>query len=95
VNSSLGPKILRPGNRVEEDPEGNPGQQQRRVACAVVLLALDSIRCLTQLVEGLPQSLLDLLVGGNACGDWNRSATADELVVDHSRRLVGVPHVLA
>ena len=60
---------LRTGDWVEQDPECNSRQEQQRVACAVVLLALHSVGRLAELVERLPQMVLDVLVGGNAGGD--------------------------
>src|SRR5438874_518895 len=67
---------LRTGERVEQDPERDAGQQQCRVARAVLLLALDTVGCLAQLLDCVLQPLLDVLVGRHARGERDRAAAA-------------------
>src|SRR5262249_26024177 len=85
---------LRAGNRVEEDAERDPRQKQHRVSRAVVLLSLDASGRFGQLVERFSQPVLDVLVRCDTRGDRNRAAAADELVVDLTRGLERVAHVL-
>src|SRR5205814_3005163 len=73
---------LRTRDRVEQEAERYPGQQERRIPRAVLLLALDAVCRLAQLVDGLPQPLLDVLVGRHARREGNRAAAADQLVVN-------------
>src|SRR5207253_3876099 len=67
---------------------------QRRVPRAVLLLALDAVRRLAQLLDCIPQTLLDVLVGRHACRERDRAAAADQLVVDLARGLERVADVV-
>src|SRR5262249_377257 len=79
---------LRARERVEEDPKRDPGQEQRRVAAAVVLLlALDAPGGAAQLLDRRAQLGLELLVRGNARGDGRDVPLGDQLVVDRARRV--------
>src|SRR5207247_2522157 len=72
---------LASGDRVEEDPERDARQEQRRVARAVLLLALDAVGRRAELVDRVAEVILDLLVGRDARGQRNRSPAAEQLVV--------------
>src|SRR5262249_22540834 len=82
-------------DRVEHDPECDPREQERRIAGAVLLLALHPVGGGPKLVEGLLQLVLDLLVGREPRRDPRHAAVADQLVVDVTRGLEGRLHVFA
>src|SRR5215210_8553668 len=77
---------LGPGDRVEEDPERDARDQQRRVPAGVLLLALEPVGGAAQVVDGILELVADLVVGRDAGRERHGAAAADELVVERARR---------
>src|SRR5215208_5542029 len=73
---------LGPRDRVEEDPERDARDQQRRVAAGVLLLALEPVGGAPQVVHGILEPVADVVVGRDARGERDGAAAADELVVE-------------
>ena len=82
-------------DRVEEDAERDPRQQQRGVAPLVLLLALDPVRGRTEVFDRRAELVLDLSVARDLAGDPGHAPAAHQLVVDIARGGEGAADVLA
>src|SRR5690348_18143066 len=82
-------------DRVEEDAEDDPDEEEPAVPALVLFAALHAIGGLAQLGDSRAELVLDVLVGRDARRKAGHAAAPDMLVVDRASGFVGVPDALA
>src|SRR4029079_16105586 len=86
---------LGPGQRVGEDAEGDPDEEQAAVPALVRLAALDPVGCFAEVADRRAERFLDVLVARDPGRDAGHPAVADQLVVDVTGGGEGATQVLA
>src|SRR5689334_20551637 len=73
---------LRPGDRVEEDPERDAHEQQAAVPALVGVRSLNPVRRAAEILDRRAELVLDLLVGRDLGRDARHAAVAEQFLVD-------------
>src|SRR5262249_54534100 len=86
---------LRPRDRIEQEPERDARDQQRRVPPGVILLPLQAVTRPPEVIDRVAQLVANVVVGRDAARERDRALLADQVRVDLAGAPEGAKHFLA